>query len=93
MLNWLTLSWWACLASDIKQPVFDKLDNHRPGQACGDFERAQKEARFEKFVSRLGTALFIDIDFFPSEGKQDYQRTNSGCGRDPGNRLLSKRSP
>lgn len=34
----------------IGQSIFDKLENHRPGQAADDFERRQGEASFDQLL-------------------------------------------
>lgn len=46
--------WHLCFAPrfslKIGQSIFDKLENHRAGQAADEFQRSQREASFDQLL-------------------------------------------
>src|SRR6266480_6496903 len=91
-MNGSRLSRWARLSREIRQSIFDQIDNYRSQQACCDLQRAQSKSRFDKFAPGSAVAFFIDVNFFPSERQKNDKRADSRRGCKPSHRLLLKRS-
>jgi len=59
----------ALLSARIKEPVFDKFHNHRPGQVCHKFHGCERNAGFHELFVFPTPTLCIDIDFFLPHGR------------------------
>ena len=78
------------MSREIRQSIFDKIDNYRPKQACCDFQRAQSKSSLDKLALGSAAAFFIDVNFFLSQWQKNDKRANSRRRCKPSHRLLLK---